>query len=196
MLGPAKGQKHCLGKLVILSVILVLLFYMKFKTHVTDDVEYQQSGMHVSSGNNLYENGYSQILLEHDQLNYTGVMESDADEISNPFTELLKKKPPVFLPGFKNPCWYDDDDDDDRRPEWTEMLCNTMEGNTGRLCKLYFGRERPENTSLLRCLPYFMLIGQPKSGSTDLFKRIMQHPDVQQGISKEPQYWARSRHCS
>ncbi|XP_033738428.1 carbohydrate sulfotransferase 15-like [Pecten maximus] len=45
----------------------------------------------------------------------------------------------------------------------------------------------------LRCLPYFMQIGMSKSGSTDLFDRITQHPDIlgNQGVvGKETRWWS------
>ncbi|XP_021362965.1 carbohydrate sulfotransferase 15-like [Mizuhopecten yessoensis] len=39
-----------------------------------------------------------------------------------------------------------------------------------------------------------MLIGTPKSGSTDLYKRIIDHPDVLSCAAKEPHWWARQQH--
>lgn len=44
----------------------------------------------------------------------------------------------------------------------------------------------------LRCVPYFYLIGMPKCGTTDLWDKIVQHPQVQ-GVPKEPHWWARRR---
>ncbi|XP_025094825.1 carbohydrate sulfotransferase 15-like [Pomacea canaliculata] len=44
----------------------------------------------------------------------------------------------------------------------------------------------------LRCLPYFHVLGVDKSGSTDLFSRITQHPQVlanSGGLGKETYYW-------
>ncbi|XP_060068341.1 carbohydrate sulfotransferase 15-like [Ylistrum balloti] len=93
---------------------------------------------------------------------------------------------------MKNPCWYDDDNN--RRKIWMERICSDDKYvDTRRRCKMYSG-DRKKNTTL-RCLPYFLLIGQPKSGSTSLYSRIMQHPDIISGFLKEPHWWARCRHC-
>ncbi|XP_021340126.1 carbohydrate sulfotransferase 15-like [Mizuhopecten yessoensis] len=49
----------------------------------------------------------------------------------------------------------------------------------------------------LRCLPYFMLIGMDKSGSSDLFDRITKHPDILGNggeIGKETWWWSWSRY--
>nr|XP_054769290.1 carbohydrate sulfotransferase 15-like [Lytechinus pictus] len=45
---------------------------------------------------------------------------------------------------------------------------------------------------VLRCLPYFYLLGMPKSGTTDLWAKIMRHPQVKY-TTKEPHWWSRSR---
>ncbi|XP_060085677.1 carbohydrate sulfotransferase 15-like [Ylistrum balloti] len=49
----------------------------------------------------------------------------------------------------------------------------------------------------LRCLPYFMLVGMDKSGSSDLFDRITKHPDIlgNSGIlGKETWWWSWMRY--
>ena len=45
----------------------------------------------------------------------------------------------------------------------------------------------------LLCLPYFLLIGMPKCGTTDLYQRIVQHPQVIAPASKEPHWWSKRR---
>ncbi|GAB6023027.1 Carbohydrate sulfotransferase 15 [Chamberlinius hualienensis] len=44
----------------------------------------------------------------------------------------------------------------------------------------------------LRCLPYFVIIGQVKCGTTDLFRRLELHPQIEMGMLKEPDWWTRS----
>ena len=44
----------------------------------------------------------------------------------------------------------------------------------------------------LRCLPYFYLAGVAKSGTTDLYHRITQHPHVLT-LEKENHWWVRTR---
>lgn len=51
--------------------------------------------------------------------------------------------------------------------------------------------ENSETGFRLFCLPYFYLIGAPKSATTDLWSKIMFHPDVVKSLDKEPQFWTR-----
>ncbi|KAJ8318641.1 hypothetical protein KUTeg_003732 [Tegillarca granosa] len=49
----------------------------------------------------------------------------------------------------------------------------------------------------LRCLPYFHVLGIDKSGSTDLFSRIVQHPQILGNggeINKETMWWSWKRY--
>ena len=41
-----------------------------------------------------------------------------------------------------------------------------------------------------RCLPHFLLLGTPKSGTTSLFNWVLQHPDVRAPVRKELHFWA------
>ena len=45
----------------------------------------------------------------------------------------------------------------------------------------------------MRCLPYFYIIGPQKTGTTDLFRSLVAHPNIAQGYAKEPHWWTRSR---
>ncbi|KAK3592270.1 hypothetical protein CHS0354_022695 [Potamilus streckersoni] len=54
-----------------------------------------------------------------------------------------------------------------------------------------------ENNSTLRCLPYFQIIGVCKSGTSDLFKRMLRHPQIVQNkgiLKKETWFWTWRRH--
>ncbi|XP_052761564.1 carbohydrate sulfotransferase 15-like [Mya arenaria] len=55
-----------------------------------------------------------------------------------------------------------------------------------------------ENDRLLplRCIPYFYLIGAPKSGTTDLFSRLIKHREISENVIKEPQWLAKRRFSS
>ncbi|PIK61810.1 putative carbohydrate sulfotransferase 15 [Apostichopus japonicus] len=46
-----------------------------------------------------------------------------------------------------------------------------------------------EDAGSLRCLPYFYQIGSYKCGTTDLWDKLVQHPDVLP-VAKEPHWWA------
>ena len=43
------------------------------------------------------------------------------------------------------------------------------------------------------CLPAVYLAGMPKCGSTELFRKLLWHPQLMSPTSKENHYWARSR---
>lgn len=60
---------------------------------------------------------------------------------------------------------------------------------------IYVSRYKNVNHSneVLRCLPYFFLIGQPKCATTDIFHRINSHPDVAEPLLKGPNWWTRKR---
>ena len=48
----------------------------------------------------------------------------------------------------------------------------------------------------LWCLPYFFVGGFPKCGTTDLFSKLIKHPEIVQGYRKEPHWWTRKRFTS
>ena len=68
-----------------------------------------------------------------------------------------------FLPNYKNPCFY-----------WNVTLSNGPQLKT---------------TRQIRCLPYFFIAGFPKSGTTDLWARLMKHPDIVIRHKKEPDFF-------
>jgi hypothetical protein len=45
----------------------------------------------------------------------------------------------------------------------------------------------------LRCAPHFMLIGVQKCGTTDLYDKMMIHPNISRARTKEPFWWNRGR---
>ncbi|KAJ8045730.1 Carbohydrate sulfotransferase 15 [Holothuria leucospilota] len=47
----------------------------------------------------------------------------------------------------------------------------------------------------LHCLPYFFLLGTPKSGTTDIWSKILAHPEIVAAI-KEPHWWTRTSYPS
>ncbi|XP_064601113.1 carbohydrate sulfotransferase 15-like [Liolophura sinensis] len=86
------------------------------------------------------------------------------------FTDILAKPPVAFLPNFKNPCWIE---------RVSRFRYDKVDGN--------FKGE-------IRCLPYFFVAGFPKCGTTDLYRRLALHPQIQPPCSKEPHWWCKMRH--
>jgi N-acetylgalactosamine 4-sulfate 6-O-sulfotransferase len=105
------------------------------------------------------------------------------------------------LPNYKNPCWFEEvdpstvynnnvyayfkDKDHRIRPAF-ERFKNTL----GKRAK------REGSAWLLRCLPYFFLVGAPRCGTTDLYSKMILHPEIPHQIGKEPVYWNRARYLS
>ena len=46
----------------------------------------------------------------------------------------------------------------------------------------------------LWCLPYFFIPGFPKCGTTELFQKLVAHPEICKGRIKEPHWWTRYRY--
>ncbi|XP_025089224.1 carbohydrate sulfotransferase 15-like [Pomacea canaliculata] len=85
--------------------------------------------------------------------------------------DMLSMTRPQYLANFKNPCWFEKSAPGDKGAN------TTLDGVHVRL----------------RCLPYFHLIGVDKSGTTDLWSRLAQHPDVarpQTIAGKETHWWS------
>lgn len=85
---------------------------------------------------------------------------------------------PNYLPNLKNPCWWENVTDPSFRIH--------DEVNDLRM-----------PIRKLRCLPYFHILCCSKSGTTDLYSRIAQHPDIVPNIGmfgKEQLYWGWSKY--
>ena len=53
--------------------------------------------------------------------------------------------------------------------------------------------EPGEDAPVVYCVPYFYLAGAPKAGSTDVFRRLIMHPDIAKAASKETRWFDRGR---
>ncbi|RUS86305.1 hypothetical protein EGW08_005949 [Elysia chlorotica] len=85
--------------------------------------------------------------------------------------DVLAMTKPSFLPGYKNPCWLE------------------HRGLTSDLVSPSGGAA----SSRLRCLPFFHLAGVDKSGTTDLWYRLAQHPHLVRPravMGKETHWWS------
>ncbi|XP_042885797.1 carbohydrate sulfotransferase 15-like isoform X1 [Penaeus japonicus] len=90
-----------------------------------------------------------------------------------------------FLEDFKNPCWYEYVEEEKQINFYEEIIKSAS--------RLRYVTKKNSGT-VLRCLPYFFLVGQPKCGTTDIFQRINSHPDVIQPALKGPHWWTRRRY--
>ncbi|CAL1599620.1 unnamed protein product [Knipowitschia caucasica] len=121
--------------------------------------------------------------------------------------ELMDKEPHLFsvvprrfLPGLKNPCWFQDyrgnsSVDDPYHSNLYSRYSRRFRSAFQQLRASFRDHlVRDQGRRLrLRCLPYFYIIGQPKCGTTDLYDRLRLHPQVQFTTFKEPHWWTRKR---
>lgn len=121
-------------------------------------------------------------------------------ETACPFlNSILKSHRPIEFAGdMKNPCWFEDYDLEDlERMDKNPYRHLRRKPHVGHLLtelKLYYEFQWQKNhTRRLRCLPYFLIIGQVKCGTTDLYRRLAMHPQISMGLLKEPDWWTRSK---
>ncbi|XP_042227506.1 carbohydrate sulfotransferase 15-like isoform X2 [Homarus americanus] len=137
----------------------------------------------------LYRNNSFASLSDHSQLPDPRLIIDSQDQNEVDGVGILEELGVEFLPNFKNPCWYELKD------------FRSKEGNRANF---YFSlarssfhskyRYKKQSDVILRCLPYFFLIGQPKCATTDVFQRINIHPDVIEPMVKGPHWWTRRRY--
>ncbi|XP_071089470.1 carbohydrate sulfotransferase 15-like isoform X1 [Haliotis cracherodii] len=113
----------------------------------------------------------------------------------NKTSEILSMAPFNFLPNFKNPCWYEpmvrpDVYKTNHFKHFSKYCRNLFKDLTEEWRKKMEQDAQPRR---LRCLPYFFIAGQPKCGSTDLYFKLMSHPDVVSPPMKESHWWAKNR---
>lgn len=107
--------------------------------------------------------------------------------------------PQHFLPEVKSPCWYEEVSSENSTDPYSRNYFTQHHAQFKRVCD---GLKKNFKQHLhhidgkdyrLRCLPYFYVIGQPKSGTTDLFGRLLLHPDFKYNTIKEPHWWTRKQ---
>lgn len=111
-------------------------------------------------------------------------------------SEIMAMEPIKFLNQFKNPCWWE-------RIEGpiSELYQQNPYKNYSYAISKTFGKmraawskQRPPARYRLRCLPYFLLAGQPKCGSTDIYQRLITHPEIAPLPVKESHWWGKNRY--
>ena len=101
-----------------------------------------------------------------------------------------------FLPDFKNPCWrerLETNIDNIYENNGFAKYSNDIQKSFERIKDRWKQKGGPP-VYRLRCLPYFFLAGQPKCGSTDLYKKLVAHPDIIPPPIKESHWWGKNRY--
>lgn len=123
----------------------------------------------------------------------SSIMNTVARNLSIFLSALQSIIPQNFTHTHKNPCWY----------SYLSLAEHT------HLLRAFFETETPDQNlspclhrhilepalnstkKKLLCLPAFFLAGFPKSGTTTLYKALLQHPMVAESERKEPHWWTR-----
>ncbi|XP_074531135.1 carbohydrate sulfotransferase 15-like [Halichoeres trimaculatus] len=141
------------------------------------------------------------VKIIRSKLEYSPRKVPDEKDVTETDSHLFSVIPHYFLPGIKSPCWYEEFSggliertDPYRRNLYTlrsksfKTSCDHLRTNFQQHLQ-----HRDGKLFRLRCLPYFYIIGQPKCGTTDLFHRLLLHPEVKFNSMKEPHWWTRKR---
>ncbi|TMS04280.1 Carbohydrate sulfotransferase 15 [Larimichthys crocea] len=133
------------------------------------------------------------------KLEYTPRKVPDKKDIIETDSRLFSVIPRHFLPGIKSPCWYEEFSSELSTDPYKRNLFTLRSKSFKTVCdhlKTNFHQHlhhRDSKLFRLRCLPFFYIIGQPKCGTTDLFHRLLLHPEVKFNTMKEPHWWTRKR---
>lgn len=112
------------------------------------------------------------------------------------FTNRLKTiipSPDKFEPAYKTPCW---------RPYMhiTSQTQNTLFKATKQTLSdreasaIMSSVFQSKPTRSFVCVPQVYFMGFPRSGSTQLYKMLTEHPFIRGGLSKEPHWWTKSEY--
>ncbi|KAM9803826.1 carbohydrate sulfotransferase 15-like [Neosynchiropus ocellatus] len=151
----------------------------------------------VAPSNSSEEHLTDMASLVQSKLEYPPRRAPDVNDVIRNDSQLFSGFPHRFLPGVKSPCWYEN-----MSSQIAADLYKTNNYNQKSVFKSATQRlrssfqhiyQREGKQRRLRCLPYFYIIGQPKCGTTDLFYRLLMHPEVKFNIMKEPHWWTRRR---
>lgn len=133
------------------------------------------------------------------KLDYKPRKVPDEKDVIETDSHLFSVIPRYFLPGIKSPCWYEEFSGDLETDPYRRNLFTLRSKSFKTVCdrlKTSFHQHllrRDGKLFRLRCLPFFYIIGQPKCGTTDLFHRLLLHPEVKFNTMKEPHWWTRKR---
>ncbi|PIK44101.1 hypothetical protein BSL78_19027 [Apostichopus japonicus] len=137
----------------------------------------------VDQSNGLWKTSYSNVSEDIGWKKPSGITGGESQQIdlqtspmthANESTDLDHQKPAIgLLEGLKR-----------IRPQIMSDYPSSFLANYKNPCY------KKASDGKLHCLPYFFLLGTPKSGTTDIWSKIVQHPDVV-CRAKEPHWWTR-----
>ncbi|XP_034538581.1 carbohydrate sulfotransferase 15-like [Notolabrus celidotus] len=139
------------------------------------------------------------VKIIRSKLEYTPRKVPGEKDVTETDSHLFSVIPRHFLPGIKSPCWYEEFSGELSTDPYGRNLFTLRSKSFKTACdhlSTSFHQHlhhRDGKRFRLRCLPFFYIIGQPKCGTTDLFHRLLLHPEVKFNTMKEPHWWTRKR---
>ncbi len=118
--------------------------------------------------------------------------------IYDAFSCFACQGPMKYLKEFKNPCWvtslssaypYDNVQLINNQEYYPGFRAESAGRDFEEMRILYSNRLAHGESWRMRCAPYLYIVGVTKSGTTDLFANLIEHPDIVPGTYKEPMYW-------
>lgn len=172
------------------------------ETDNDEDIEYEDYVGYYEDGEDEEEDEYGNLVAsqssERDSnTTLVSTVEGRAEGFlwNDTRLDILHMMKPEFDRKFLNPCWYEplmtpNPYENNSYIPFSPSAKRVLAGLTEHWTDEFDFREYPKR---LRCLPYFLLIGQPKCGTTSLFWKIAKHPDIESPPIKELHWWSRSR---
>ncbi len=99
-----------------------------------------------------------------------------------------------FEKSFSNPCWYMQMHIPKKAKRMLLLKGTSLTDEEALYLLSEIFAQQPGRYSserILYCIPKVYFIGFPKSGSTQLYKMLMEHPQLVGGLNKEPHWWTR-----
>ncbi|KAK3796013.1 hypothetical protein RRG08_063398 [Elysia crispata] len=111
-------------------------------------------------------------------------------------SEIMAMDPIKFLRNYKNPCWWERIQTplSDLYTQNPYINYSYAISKTFQKLRVRWARQKSDTKYRLRCLPYFLLAGQPKCGSTDIYQRLITHPEIVAPPVKESHWWGKNRY--
>lgn len=131
-----------------------------------------QSRLRRATGVSIFQHNHLTDFFGYlPEVNHPEIANRTLKDIIRAYQTIFEELPPHgFDSAFKNPCWHGEG--------------GTGGGHTG-------AEEITDANAKLHCLPYVYLLGQPKSGTTDLYLHLSKHPDFVNPRRKEVRFFTR-----
>lgn len=95
-----------------------------------------------------------------------------------------------LLPQYRNPCWFMKNSK--LHLSTAKHILKANISSPSIVSKMGSELFQADSQTLV-CMPSVYFIGFPRSGSTQLYKMLLRHPQLQGGYNKEPHWWAKTK---